>query len=92
MFKFNISPYTNYTSKELRHAMTQMTEWLIHTFDFISTVNSITWRDNFPSIASHQILFVLSLSLSLSLFLSPTALQPGVGLGLLQEFPPSLPV
>jgi hypothetical protein len=24
--------------------------------------------------------------------LSPTALQPGVGLGLLQEFPPSLPV
>ena len=26
------------------------------------------------------------------LSLSPTALQPGVGLGLLQEFPPSFPV
>ena len=26
------------------------------------------------------------------LCLSPTALQPGVGLGLLQEFPPSFPV
>ena len=29
---------------------------------------------------------------SLRLSLSPTALQPGVGLGLLQEFPPSFPV
>jgi len=27
-----------------------------------------------------------------ALSLSPTALQPGVGLGLLQEFPPSFPV
>jgi hypothetical protein len=27
-----------------------------------------------------------------SLSLSPTALQPGVGLGLLQNFPPSFPV
>jgi hypothetical protein len=33
-----------------------------------------------------------NLSLSLSLSLCPTALQPGVGLGLLQEFPPSFPV
>ena len=34
----------------------------------------------------------LSLFLSVSLSFSPTALQPGVGLGLLQEFPPSFPV
>jgi hypothetical protein len=37
--------------------------------------------------ASANVLF-----LYLSLSLSPTALQPGVGLGLLQEFPPSAPV
>jgi hypothetical protein len=68
VLQFNISPYTNNTSKELRHTVTQMTEWLIHTFDFICIANSITWRDNFLSIASHQILFVLFFSFFYVLF------------------------
>ena len=39
-----------------------------------------------PSLAKTEYWLFVSLSLS------PTALQPGVGLGLLQEFPPSFPV
>jgi len=50
VLKFNISPYTSYTSKEIRHATTQMTEWLIHTFEFICIISCTTRRDNFPSI------------------------------------------
>jgi hypothetical protein len=37
-------------------------------------------------------MWVHKISPPLSLSLSPTALHPGVTLGLLQEFPPSLPV
>ena len=45
---------------ELRHAMTQTTEWLIHTLDFIYSISFIAWWDNFPSVVSHQILLLFS--------------------------------
>ena len=44
------------------------------------------------SVLVSEIWFIFTNEIDVSLSLSPTALQPGVGLGLLQEFLPSFPV